>query len=72
MTRSLALMTAAALAAAPLAAQAAPPRVAAPVADSEELGGASLALPIAIFVGLAIVIYLAIDSEEDLDIPFSP
>ena len=72
MRRSFALMTAAAaLAIAPIAAQAAPPRVAAPVADSEELGGRMI-LPIAILIGLVIVIYLAIDSEDDIDVPFSP
>jgi len=72
MRRSFALMTAAAaLAAAPIAAQAAAPRVAAPVEDSEELGG-SMLLPIAILIGLVVVIYLAIDSEDDIDVPFSP
>jgi len=72
MTRSLALMAATALAAAPIAAQAAPPRVAAPVAESEELGRGSLLLPIVILVGFVIAIYLAIDSEDDVDVPFSP
>jgi hypothetical protein len=65
------MTAAAALAAAPIAAQAAPPRVAAPVAESEELGGGMI-LPIAILLGLVVVIYLAIDSEEDIDVPFSP
>ena len=64
---------AAALIAAPLAAQAAPPRVSAPVsAEEEELGGGSMLLPIAIAIGFAIVLYLAIDSEDDIDVPFSP
>jgi hypothetical protein len=73
MIRSFALMTAAAaLAVAPAAAQAVSPRLAAPVADSEELGGGSLILPIAIAIGLIIVLYLAIESEEDNEIPTSP
>ena len=71
MTRSFALLTATALAVAPIAAQAAPTRIDAPVAESEELGGRML-LPIAILIGLVIVIYLAIDSEDDIDVPFSP
>ena len=58
--------------AAPLAAQAAPPRVSAPVsAESEDLRG-GMVLPILIAIGLAIVIYMAIDSEDDIDVPFSP
>lgn len=73
MIRSFALMTAAAaLAVAPVTAQAAAPRITAPVAESEELGEGSLILPIAILVGLIIVVYLAIDSEDDIDVPFSP
>ena len=74
MIRSFALMAAtAALAVTPMAAQATPPRIAAPVAEeSEELGGRSLVIPIAIAIGLIIVIYLAIDSEDDIDVPFSP
>jgi hypothetical protein len=73
MIRSFALMTAAAtLALAPVAAQAAPPRAAAPVAESEELSGRSLFFTAAIAIGLIIVIYLVIDSEQDIDVPFSP
>jgi hypothetical protein len=63
---------AAALVVAPLAAQAAPPRVSAPVSAEEELRGGSMVLPILIAVGLAIVLYMAIDSEDDIDVPFSP
>jgi hypothetical protein len=61
-------MAAAVLAVAPIAAQAAPERVATPVAENEELGRGFL-LPALIGIGLLIVIYLAIDSEED---PVSP
>jgi len=73
MLNKLALtFSAAALATAPIAAQAAPERVAAPVAeDSEELTGGYF-LPALIALGLIIVIYLAIDSEDDIDAPFSP
>lgn len=65
------LMTAAAatLSVAPLAAQAAPERIAAPVAQEENLAGGFI-LPAIIGIGLLIVLYLAIDSEEDL--PTSP
>ena len=72
MTRSFALMTAAALAVAPVAAQAAPPRIDAPVAASEELGGESLVIPIVLAVAVVIAIYLAIDSEDHLPPPVSP
>jgi hypothetical protein len=64
-------MAAAALVAAPLAAQAAPVRVAAPSAEGEDLRG-GFVLPAIIGIGLLIVLWLAIDSEEDLDVPFSP
>ena len=60
-------MAAATLAVAPLAAQAAPERIAAPVAEEENLAGGFL-LPAIIGIGLLIVLYLAIDSEEDLPI----
>ena len=74
MIRSFALLAASAsLAIAPVAAQAAPDRLPAPVTEeSEALSGGSWAVPAVIFVGLAIVIWLAIDSEEDIDVPFSP
>jgi hypothetical protein len=74
MIRTFALMAAtAALAITPVVAQAAPARIAAPVADrSEELGGRSLILPIIIGMGLIIVLFLAIDSEEAGRAPVSP
>jgi len=58
---------AAALALSPIAAQAAPARTAAPMAEEENLAGGFL-LPAVIAIGLIIVLYLAIDSEEDLPI----
>jgi hypothetical protein len=61
---------AAALVAAPVAAQAAPARTSSPIAAEEDLEGNSWILPAIIGVGLAIVIYLIIDSEDDL--PTSP
>jgi len=63
---------AAALAAAPIAAQAAPVRTGAPLsAEQEELGG-GLLLPIVLGLGLIVVLWLVIDNEEDIDVPFSP
>lgn len=62
---------AAALVAAPIVAQAAPERLSAPVADEEGLRGGFF-LPVVIGIGLIIVIWLAIDSEDDIDVPFSP
>ena len=58
---------AAALAIAPIAAQAAPARVSAPMSEEENVRG-RMFLPILIGIGLLIVLYLAIDSEEDLPI----
>ena len=65
MIRSLALTAAAAgLAAAPLAAQAAPPRVAAPVAEeSESLGGSPFLIPIVLAIVVALSIVLITDGE---------
>jgi hypothetical protein len=60
-------MAAATLAVAPLAAQAAPAREAAPMTEEESLRGGYV-LPVVIGVVLLIVLYLAIDSEEDLPI----
>lgn len=67
------LMTAAAaaLAAAPIAAQAAPERIAAPVAEEENLAGGFI-LPAILGIGLLIVLYLAIESEDDARAPLSP
>ena len=64
-------MAAAALAAAPIAAQAAPERIAAPAAAGEDLRG-GFVLPAIIGSGLILVLWLAIDSEDDIDVPFSP
>lgn len=58
---------AAALAIAPIAAQAVPARVSTPVSEEENVRG-GMFLPIIIGIGLLIVLYLAIDSEEDLPI----
>ena len=60
---------AAALLAAPIAAQAAPARTSSPVAQEEELTGIGF-LPIIIGLGLLVVLFLAIDSEDEL--PHSP
>jgi hypothetical protein len=70
MIRSFVLTAAAAsLAVAPLAAQAAPVRAAAPVAeDSEALGGSPFLVPIILAVVLALAIVLITDGEE----PTSP
>ena len=63
---------AAALAAAPIAAQAAPERAPAPLsAEQEQLRG-GIFLPVLFAIGLAVVIYLVIDNEKDIDVPFSP
>ena len=63
---------AAALAAAPIAAQAAPERAPVPLsAEQEQLRG-GIFLPVLIAIGLAVVIYLVIDNEKDIDVPFSP
>jgi hypothetical protein len=63
------LAAAAALTAAPVAAQAAPQRTAAPVsAQSEELRGGFI-LPAIIGVALLIVLWLAIDSDSKNDAP---
>jgi hypothetical protein len=65
-------LSAASLAVAPVAAQAAPARVGTPVAgESEELAGGFF-LPAVIAIGFIIAIWLAIDSEKDIDVPFSP
>jgi len=64
-------VAAAALAAAPIAAQAAPERFSTPVAEEENLRG-GLVLPIIIGIGLIIAIYLAIDSEDEGRAPLSP
>lgn len=61
---------AAALVAAPVAAQAAPARTSSPVAQEENMEGNSWLLPAIIGIGLAIAIFLVIDSEDDL--PSSP
>jgi hypothetical protein len=73
MIRKFTLLAAAAtLAAAPVAAQAAPVRTGAPVAaDSEELRGRWF-LPAVIAIGLIIVLFLAIDSDNNNDAPLSP
>jgi hypothetical protein len=70
MIRSLALtVAAAALTVAPLGAQAAPPRVAAPVAEeSEDLGGSPLLILVVLAIGLALSIVLITDG----DAPKSP
>jgi hypothetical protein len=70
MTRTFALMAAAAaLAAAPIAAQAAAPRAAAPVsAESEELRGVPFLIPVLLAVAVALGIILLTDSDE----PTSP
>ena len=70
MLRSLSLIAAtAAMAAAPIPAQAAPPRTPAPVtAESEALGGAPFLIPIVI----AIVVALGIVLISDDDSPTSP
>ena len=62
-------MAAATLAVAPIAAQAAPAREAAPMTQEENLRGGYV-LPTIIGLALLIVLYLAIDSEKDL--PKSP
>lgn len=62
-------VAAAALAAAPIVAQAAPERVSTPIAEEENLRG-GMVLPIIIGIGLIIAIFLAIDSEDEL--PHSP
>ena len=61
--------TAAALLAAPIAAQAAPARVATPVAADEELAGGFL-LPALIALAVAVGIYLVVDDGDDE--PVSP
>jgi hypothetical protein len=64
MTRSFAFTAAAALAVAPLAAQAAPPRVAAPVAEeSEAIGGSPFLIPIVLAIVIALGIVLITDGE---------
>jgi len=71
MVRSLALLAASAsLAISPIAAQAAPDRVAAPAAESEELAGRGIGAPgaiAAIFV-FALIIYL-LSKGDRLDSP---
>ena len=62
-------MAAATLAVAPIAAQAAPARESAPMTQEENLRGGYV-LPTVIGLVLLVVLYLAIDSEED--IPTSP
>lgn len=66
MIRSLVLTVAtAALAVAPIAAQAAPPRTAAPVAEeSEELGGSPFLIPIIIALVVGLIIVAITDGEE--------
>ena len=75
MVRSLSMIAAsAALAVAPIAAQAAPDRVAAPAAESEELGGGFLRGP-GVIVGalvFALILYLTLTSERLDDPPKSP
>ena len=70
MIRKFALLAAAAaLTAAPIAAQAAPQRTSAPTAaESEELRGGFI-LPAIIGIGLLIVLWLAIDSDSENDYP---
>ena len=70
MVRSLALLAASAsLAISPVAAQAAPDRVAAPAAESEELGGGIGAPgPIAAIFVFALIIYLLTKGDR-LDVP---
>ena len=60
-------MAAVTLAIAPLAAQAAPAREAAPMTQEENLRGGYV-LPAIIGLALLVVLYLAIDSERDLPI----
>ena len=62
-------MAAATLAVAPIAAQAAPAREAAPMTEEESLRGGYI-LPAVIGIALLVVLYIAITSEED--IPTSP
>jgi len=63
---------AAALAAAPIVAQAAPDRVAAPTVSEEGIEGSSWVIPAIVGLGLIIVIWLALDSENDNELPDSP
>ena len=64
---------AAALAAAPIAAQAAPERAAAPVSAEEELGSSGgLAIAALVLIGFIVALFLLLDSEQDVDVPFSP
>lgn len=62
--------TAAALLAAPIAAQAAPARTSTPVAADEELAGGFL-LPALIALAVAVGIYLIVDDGDD-EAPVSP
>ena len=62
--------TAAALLAAPIAAQAAPARVAAPVAAEEEGLAGGFLLPALIALAVAVGIYLSVDDGDDE--PVSP
>lgn len=64
---------AAALVVAPIAAQAAPERAAAPVSAEEELGGSGqLAIAALVLLGFIVVMFLALDGENDVEVPFSP
>jgi hypothetical protein len=65
-SKFLTTAAAATLALSPIAAQAAD-RVGAPVSESEELRGGFL-LPAVIALGLAIAIFLAIDSEDEVPV----
>jgi len=67
----IASATGAALLAAPIAAQAAPARTPAPIADEEEGLAGGLLLPALIAVAVAIGIYLIVD-DDDNDVPVSP
>ena len=70
-SKLLTTAAAATLAVAPIAAQAAPERIAARVAEEENLAGGFI-LPAIIGIGLLIVLFLAIDSEDDGRAPLSP
>ena len=62
-------VTTATLAATPIAAQAAPQRIPAPVAaESEELGGS----PFLIIIGIAVLVGLGVILLSDSDDPVSP
>jgi len=61
----ISMAAAAALAVAPVAAQAAPERISAPAAETEELGGGLAPGVIAGILVFALIIYLTLKSSDD-------